>query len=206
VVAEPRRDVVWSSHEAAMEGLRAHARRVNVPSDWKVTKEIYSLDVVGAENELKPGRACVWLRQMVNGLPTLNGGNRAFLEADPHTGKLLSFAMTYLVSHEGDKPVLSVEQGKQRAIEALGRDLDEARLEALPKVESVRPCYSLPQRDRKVDEPHSASVTPRVARLAYEVVFAGTPEPRHPDKTRNVNLYVDAQNGNILYRDYDALK
>ncbi|GMV89070.1 MAG: hypothetical protein AMXMBFR81_20010 [Chthonomonas sp.] len=198
VVAEPRRDVVWSSHEAAMAGLQAYGRRANVPSEWKVTKETFSLDVVGPENELKPGRACVWLRQMVNGLPTLNGGNRAFLEADPHTGKLLSFSMTYLVSHEGDKPVLSVEQGKQRAIEALGKELDVARLEALPKVESVRLCYSLPQRDRAVDEPLSLSVTPRVARLAYEVVFAGTPDPRRPERIRHVTLVVDAQNGDTL--------
>lgn len=197
VVAEPRRDVVWSSHEAAMEGLRAFARRANVPAEWKVTKETYSLDVVGAENELKPGRACVWLRQMVNGLPTMTGGNRAFLEADPHTGKLLSFSMTYLVSHEGDKPVLSVAQGKQRALEALGQELHETRLEALPDVESVRLCYSLPQRDWTVDEPPAASVTPRVARLAYEVDFAGTPEPRHPERIRHVKLYVDAQNGDI---------
>ncbi|MBW7926645.1 MAG: PepSY domain-containing protein [Fimbriimonadaceae bacterium] len=202
----PRTGVKWKTAAEARAALESLARTFGASQGWVPTYEVFRLDSVES-GKVRRGLAVLKLEQKVNGLDTVNGGNLIRLDADPHTGALLALKRNYLTSHEGATPSLTATTAREKARAALQSELRQAKLGSVPAIASSRLCYSVEQSalNRPANEGSTATL-PMTARLAYEVVFAGTPEPRHPDKTRHVKLYVDAQNGNILYRAYDALK
>lgn len=202
----PRTSIKWKTTAEARAALESLAKTFGANQGWVPTYEVFRLDSVES-GKVRRGLAVLKLEQKVNGLDTVNGGNLIRLDADPHTGALLALKRNYLTSHEGATPSLTATTAREKARAALLSELRQAKLGSVPAIASSRLCYSVEQSvlNRPASEGTTATL-PMTARLAYEVVFAGTPEPRHPDKTRNVKLYVDAQDGNILYRAYDALK
>jgi len=202
----PRTSVKWRTAAQAREALESLAKTFGASQGWVPTYEVFRLDSVES-GKVRRGLAVLKLEQKVNGLDTVNGGNLIRLDADPHTGALLALKRNYLTSHEGATASLTATTAREKARAALQSELRQAKLGSVPAIASSRLCYSVEQSalNRPASE-GSGTTTPLTAHLAYEVVFAGSPEPRHPDKTRNVKLYVDAQDGNILFRDYDALK
>lgn len=202
----PRTSVKWKTASESRAALESLARTFGATQAWVPTYEVFRLDSLEA-GKVRRGLAVLKLEQKVNGLDTVNGGNLIRLDADPHTGALLALKRNYLTRHEGTTPTRSVAEAREKARSTLQDELRRAKLGSVPSIASSRLCYSVEQSvlNRPASE-GTVSTLPMTARLAYEVVFAGTPEPHHPEKTRQVKLYVDAQNGDILFRAYDALK
>lgn len=201
-----RRDAAWPNEAVALGRLREIAHSAGAPGEWVQTYKRFDLDREGASGRINRGVAAIRLSEVVNGLPVLNGGNSIKLEADPHTGQLVLMQSRYKVVTEGSRPDLSDSLAKQRAIEALHGDLVNAGLESVPEVASASLCYSLRYDERaRPDDELDVAIKPRVARLAYEVVFEAVPDPTHREIMRNIKLYVDAENGEILWRRYNVL-
>lgn len=204
-LAEYARNVADWDEASAYSHLRAIARLSGALDGWEVAETEFHLDVPDEHGRFLRGVASMTLSESMGGLHVKNGGNGMHLEADPHTGSLIRLSARYGTKYEGSAS-LSESEVKDRALAALMQDMSGARIDTVPAVVSIGKCYSPRYAERpQFSDELNVAIKPQVARLAYEVVFEAVPDPTHREIMRNIKLYVDAQNGEILWRRYNIL-